>query len=126
MPKFAVYFVPKAKSDFHRFGSSILGYDVRAGRPAPMLPQFKQLLPDFEESWVTRARPYGFHLTIGGAFDSDLTTLLRIKKEGDDILNCFGRQDAFILRRREDEPVGLWGAEKEVVALRYATMPMSI
>ena len=117
MPKFAVYFVPEAGSDFYRLGSSILGYDVRACQAARMSPRVKAQLPDFEEGWVEYARPYGFHLTIGDAIDVDLDTLPQIERELERILDCFNPGHPFILNRREDKPAIFFG--EQVAVLRY-------
>ncbi len=119
MPKFAVYFVPEAESDFYRFGASILGYDVRTCQAVRMLPELQEQLPDFKEDWVKCARPYGFHLTIGDSINFNPGTLSQIKHELSDILNCFGSKHPFILRRHEDEPVSIWGGQREIVVLRY-------
>jgi len=51
---FALYFIPPGKSSFYRFGSDVLGYDIRDRQPT--------LSPWQEE--VGQARDFGFHLTI--------------------------------------------------------------
>ena len=51
---FAFYFVPRATSDFYRFGSEVLGFDVR---------QQAELASPWAEH-VGIARIYGFHLTL--------------------------------------------------------------
>jgi len=51
---FAVYFVPRADSDFYKFGSEVIGYDVRSN---------KRIDTQWEPI-VGAARNFGFHLTI--------------------------------------------------------------
>jgi hypothetical protein len=117
MPKFAVYFVPEAESDFYRVGSSLLGYDVRTCQAARMSPRVKAQLPGFEEGWVEYARPYGFHLTIGDAIDVDLDTLPQIELELERVLGCFNPEHPFILNQCKKKPVGFFG--QQVAVLRY-------
>ena len=50
----AVYFIPEATAELYRFGSEVLGYDVRA----------KQPMKSKWETCVDRAGLFGFHLTI--------------------------------------------------------------
>jgi hypothetical protein len=119
MPKFAVYYVPDAESDFYRLGTSILGYDVRAARSARMSPDVQERLGGFDPAWVERAQPYGFHLTIGDAIDFRLGDISAVEQEVKDLLNCFDPVHKFAVRRREEDFVTFWGAHKEVVVLRY-------
>ncbi len=51
---FALYFVPDEDSDLYRFGTQVLGYDVRKGKMATS-PWQEQ---------VHAARDFGFHLTL--------------------------------------------------------------
>jgi hypothetical protein len=54
MPKFAVYYIPEADDEnskyfkFYHLGSSILGYDVRAGEPVPMPSELRAKLGEFD------------------------------------------------------------------------------
>ena len=119
MPKFAVYYVPPAESDFFRLGTAILGHDVRAGKSAQMPPELRDRLGGFDQAWVEHAQPYGFHLTIGDAIDFRFGDILSIEHEIDDLLNCFDPRHPFTLRRREENFVSFWGERGEVVVLRY-------
>lgn len=62
MPEFAVYYIPevdKANSQYFKFyhlGSSILGYDVRAGAPVPMPSELRAKLGEFDPAWQTYAQ----------------------------------------------------------------------
>lgn len=51
---FAVYFVPPAESPLYRFGTDIIGFDVRTGRAGPA---------PWPEA-ATGAAAYGMHLTV--------------------------------------------------------------
>lgn len=117
MPQFAVYYVPP-ENDFYRFGTSILGYDVRARKPIPMSNELQERLGSFDQDWVQAAQPYGFHLTIGDAIDF-FGDIQSIEREIDDVLKCFAPRHAFTLQRRKDSFVTFWGQQKEVVVLRY-------
>ena len=57
MPKFGVYYVPPADSDFYHLGTSILGYDVRAERPVEMPAALRDRLGSYDLGWARRARP---------------------------------------------------------------------
>jgi len=51
----AVYYIPPADSDFYRFGTKVLGFDIHSGEPC------KSMLP---AEMAGAAQPFGFHLTI--------------------------------------------------------------
>jgi hypothetical protein len=51
---FALYFVPPQDSELYRFGSKVLGYDVRQ----------KQPLDSDWQQYVGSAQAFGFHLTV--------------------------------------------------------------
>ena len=119
MPKFAVYYVPQAKDDFYRLGTSVLGYDVRARAPVQMPKWLGERLGGFSQEWVRYARPYGFHLTIGAAIDFDFGKIVSIEQEIDDVLNCFDPGHHFTLRQNRDNFVTFWGKQKQVAVLRY-------
>jgi hypothetical protein len=114
MPKFAVYYVPPAEDDFYRLGTSVLGYDVRARKPAHMPEKLQGLLGNSD--WVKRASPYGFHLTIGDAIDFVPGDMQSIERELDELLHCFAPDHRFTIQRRGDDFVTFWG---QVVVLRY-------
>jgi len=115
MPKFAVYYVPEESSELYSLGSSVLGYDVRKRASVPAFEAL-QTIPHFTDNWVKRARPYGFHLTIGDAIDFDIREIARIEKEVADILACFDPAHAFSLHRLQNNFVTFWGP---AVVLRY-------
>jgi putative phosphonate metabolism protein len=65
--RYAIYFVPAAGSDLHRFGSSVLGYDCYTGAD---LPPPADLDID-EPAWralTEEPRRYGFHATLKAPF----------------------------------------------------------
>jgi putative phosphonate metabolism protein len=60
-PRYAIYYVPAQGSALDRFGSALLGYDVRDGADLPFpdgigLPDWRELTED--------PRRYGFHATL--------------------------------------------------------------
>ncbi len=55
---FAVYFVPDEKTSLYKFGSEVLGYDVRTQTPVEATPW---------SDYVGAASDFGFHLTIADA-----------------------------------------------------------
>ena len=66
-PRYALYFVPPAQSDFYRFGSAVLGYDCYTGAPVDTPDKF---IPD-SEAWsqvTDEPRRYGFHATLKAPF----------------------------------------------------------
>ncbi len=117
LPKFAVYYVPQAEDDFYRLGTSVLGYDVRTREPAQMPEKLQDLLGNSD--WVKKARPYGFHLTIGDAIDFAPGDMQLIESELDELLHCFAPHHPFTIQRRGDDFVTFWGQESQVVVLRY-------
>jgi hypothetical protein len=120
MPKFAVNFVPKSDLSFYEFGSEILGYDLRARRPVGISSNLEKELGKIEDTWVQDARPYGFHLTICDALDCDFATIPAVESRLLDLLGCFGLATEFKLRRRNEQPVGIWGKTgAHPVVLRY-------
>jgi len=119
MPKYGVYYIPRAESDFYRLGTSILGYDVRTECPAKMPAALHDRLGEYDRSWVQRAQPYGFHLTIGDAIDFSPSSLSAIEHEIADLVRCFTPEKPFVLQRREKDLVAFWGGQKEIVVLRY-------
>ena len=54
---YAVYFVPEEDSEIYRFGSKVLGYDLRK----------RCALPSTWDKYVGSAADFGFHLTIADA-----------------------------------------------------------
>jgi hypothetical protein len=66
-PRYAVYFVPAAKSALYRFGSTLLGYDCFTGTDI----RFPEALPVPEPAWrelTQEPRRYGFHATLKSPF----------------------------------------------------------
>ena len=68
MPRYAIYFVPPAETEFFRFGSAVLGYDCYTGggikRPAILDAE-----PEFWDRLTAEPRRYGFHATLKAPFD---------------------------------------------------------
>jgi hypothetical protein len=120
MPRFAVYFVPKSDSPFYQFGSQILGYDLRARRSVQLSSGLEQELGQLQDVWVQDARTYGFHVTICDALDCDFATIPAVESRLSELLRCFAPGTEFKLRRRNEEPVAIWGsAGAHPVVLRY-------
>ncbi len=84
-----------------------------------MLKELKELLGDFSEDYVKKARPYGFHLTIGSAIDFNIGDILSVEHEISDILNCFDPCHPFTLQRRKEDFITIWGKNEKTVVLRY-------
>jgi hypothetical protein len=114
MPKFAVYYIPKADSPFYRLGSSILGYDIRTETQVTSPPPGISL-PMIDPGWRLEAMPYGFHLTIGDAIDFLTGDLYCIVSEIEGILQCFAPRSPFILRQCSPL-IPNWG---DPIAIRY-------
>ena len=109
MPRFAIYYIPKAEEEFYRLGTSIVSYDVRSGKHVKM-PE------SFQHEWVDRAQLYGFHLTIGCPIDFNFGQLRYIEKEIDDVLKCFNPEHKFTLSQTMDAFPWLIG---KAILLRY-------
>lgn len=107
MPRFAVYYIPQTDDAFYQMGTSLLGYDVRARQVVAASSQFD----DVRDTWTAVCRPYGFHLTICEALDCQWTTIPRVEQELADLLRCFDPARPFLLERKDDQPVGIWGEE---------------
>ena len=103
MPRFAVYYIPKADDDFYRLGTSIIGYSVRSGKHIQIAEEIKNHLKGFSQEWVNVAQLYGFHLTIGCPIDFNFGELLSIEHEIDDILKCFNPEHQFTLSQSKDD-----------------------
>jgi putative phosphonate metabolism protein len=66
-PRYAIYFVPPAGSDFYRFGARFLGYDCYNGEDLGHPPDIALAAPTWDE--LTREpRRYGFHATLKAPF----------------------------------------------------------
>src|ERR1700687_4123026 len=66
-PRFAIYFVPPADSDLHRFGAGFLGYDCYTGRDLGYGQDIEIGASEWAE--LTREpRRYGFHATLKAPF----------------------------------------------------------
>ncbi len=109
MPKFAVYYVPQADDPFYRLGTQILGYDIRTRTEVPLPSDLQDSLGQFDMAWTTVSRPYGFHLTIGDAIDCRWATIPLIERELAELFGCFDPAHPFLLQRRNERPVGIWG-----------------
>ena len=115
MPKFAVYYVPEAGDDLYRMGSSVVGYDIRKLESVQTPAELRQI-PHFTDQWIQKAKPYGFHLTVGDSIDVDIGQIPAIESELADILRCFNPSNEFRLRRRQEDFVTFW---EPAVVLRY-------
>lgn len=68
MPVLAVYIIPHAEDTLYRVGTDFLGYDVRMGK------LFEPMLWEMYDkagfnTWLGRARIFGFHATLGDALE---------------------------------------------------------
>jgi len=115
MPKFAVYHVPPEDDKLYHLGTSFLGYDIRKRKHVETSNELQDFL-GFKEEWVSKARPYGFHLTIGDSIDFEYGSLLRIEREVADILSCLNPENSLTLKKRQKDFVTFWGP---AVVLRY-------
>jgi hypothetical protein len=68
LPRYAIYFVPSAETDFFRFGSAVLGYDCYTGSSVERLKIF-DAEPEFWDRLTTEPRRYGFHATLKAPFN---------------------------------------------------------
>jgi hypothetical protein len=68
LPRYAIYFVPSAATEFFRFGSAVLGYDCYTGgsigRPATFDAE-----PELWDRLTAEPRRYGFHATLKAPFN---------------------------------------------------------
>jgi putative phosphonate metabolism protein len=65
--RYAIYFVPGARTALYRFGASVIGYDCFEGTDVPQLAG----LGDSEADWhalTEEPRKYGFHATLRAPF----------------------------------------------------------
>lgn len=106
--RFAVYLVPPAGSAFYDLGSSVLGYDVRAGREVAQLPGLRP-------EWVAKAGQYGFHLTVVEALDCDAASFPEIEREIAAVCACFSPSARLRLSNGRTE---VWDGG-EVIVRRY-------
>ena len=66
-PRYAIYFVPPARSDLYRFGARFLGYDCYSGDDLGHPADIGLAATAWEE--LTREpRRYGFHATLKAPF----------------------------------------------------------
>jgi hypothetical protein len=115
MAKFAVYYVPGSNADLYTRGSLVIGRDVRAKQEVEILKELREQ-NWFKDDYVAKARPYGFHLTVGDSIDFDLADMLAIEQEIEDVLRCFNPEHAFTLTKRTEDFVTFRGP---AVVLRY-------
>lgn len=77
LPRYAVYFVPRADSALYRFGSTVLGYDCYTGADLDGMAD----LPSDRAELTADPRRYGFHATLKAPFhlapDYDEAALLQ-------------------------------------------------
>jgi Protein of unknown function (DUF1045) len=68
LPRYAIYFVPPAETEFFRFGSAVLCYDCYTGgriaRPAILDTE-----PELWDRLTAEPRRYGFHATLKPPFN---------------------------------------------------------
>jgi len=118
MAKFAVYFVPDAEDEIYIFGSSVLGYDVRASKEVDHPEKLRQHPGKFDPSWVKKARSYGFHLTIGDSIEFRPENISVIAQELESIIRCFNPEKEWTLNLREPKPITIM-QKGRVFAIRY-------
>jgi putative phosphonate metabolism protein len=66
-PRYAIYFVPPARSDLYRFGARFLGYDCYSGEDLGHPPDIGLTAPTWDEL-THEPRRYGFHATLKAPF----------------------------------------------------------
>lgn len=89
--RFAVYLCPPQDDPYYEAGSTLLGFDVRAGRERP-LPDF--LTPQDQAD----AGPYGLHLTVVEGFFTDSAWWPQIEAEARACVACLSPDAALTLR----------------------------
>ena len=67
MPRYAIYFVPAAVTEFFRFGSAVLGYDCYTGANVER-PSVLDSKPALWDRLTVEPRRYGFHATLKAPF----------------------------------------------------------
>jgi hypothetical protein len=68
LPRYAIYFVPSAETEFFRFGSAVLGYDCYTGGSVKRLALF-DAEPELWDGLTAEPRRYGFHATLKAPFN---------------------------------------------------------
>jgi hypothetical protein len=66
-PRYAIYYVPVAGSDFFRFGSAVLGYDCYSGETVERPPDL-DIEPELWDKLTAEPRRFGFHATLKAPF----------------------------------------------------------
>src|SRR5258707_7408122 len=66
-PRYAVYFVPAAESELHRFGSAVLQYDCYTGQAVRPPDEFDSQAGEWRKA-TEEPRRYGFHATLKAPF----------------------------------------------------------
>ena len=66
-PRYGIYFVPVARSNLYRYGSSILGYDCYSGSAVDFPNEFGNGAVNWKELSAL-PRQYGFHATLKAPF----------------------------------------------------------
>ena len=120
MARFGVYYVPPGDNDFYRFGSQLVGYDIREQKDLEAPSDFATAVSPFEPTWNRKAKPYGFHLTIGDAIDCKDDDLVKVEEELEELVHCFcPKRHPFLLTLRREKPISFWQGGT-VVVLEYA------
>jgi len=120
MPKFALYFIPPARgeqADLYRRGTGILGYNIRTGKTSKPGKSLREEFGEFEDHWVAKAAPYGFHVTITDSIDFHPADIKAIEHEIEDILNCFKPEHRFLLTKHASKFIDTFG---DSIVLRYS------
>jgi putative phosphonate metabolism protein len=68
LPRYAIYFVPSAETEFFRFGSAVLGYDCYTGGSIKR-PAIFDAEPELWDGLAAEPRRYGFHATLKAPFN---------------------------------------------------------
>ena len=114
--RFAVYLVPSAEDAFYQLGSAVLGYDVRAARPVPRLPEV-------EPEWTAKAGQYGFHLTLLEAFECDVRRFPEIEAEIERVCACIAPTSRLHLGGARTE---VWDDDTVIVRRFDASTPVLV
>ena len=123
MPWFAVYYVPEAESDLYQLGSSVLGYDSRAGQRVPLRPDLAERLGPIDDAWVAWAPGFGLHMTLSDLYEFEAGQLASLEREIGEILACFDPDEPWTLAAEPEGPVSFWGGHTLGLSYR-ATAPL--
>lgn len=122
MIRFAIFYVPPSRSPFYRLGTSILRHDIRSQRLLHENNMIRAQIPNFTEKYVEGPQLSGLHSTITVPYRIRKGDLPSIEYEIEATLNNFSPNSLFAMQAQDDF-VGFWGKNQEIVVLRYQPSP---